>query len=63
MTATCATCRWWLKPDADSKLTFCTLPAAILPGPPQRYPIRPATDWCGEHTPKTTEPVAPTEGL
>lgn len=52
---TCATCTWWLKPDADSKLTFCTLPSTVLQGPQQRFPIRHATDWCGEHTPKEAE--------
>lgn len=53
---TCATCTWW---RADGP--FCTHPSTVIDdGLARRYPVRPATDWCGAHTPLT--PVAPTEG-
>lgn len=52
---TCATCYWWIAVPNASR-SFCTHPTTVMDdGLGRRYPERPATDWCGAHTPMTLE--------
>lgn len=63
---TCGTCRWWDGEPAPNSLGLCRR------FPPFPVPTHDGVDYvvsqtyidegCGEHAPRATTPVAPTEG-